>query len=301
MECAIVLGKRGFRRVHVVDSDAEPGGTMRWVASLPGLGEWRRVVNWRVVQISKLSNVELICATELDATGVREYGAEIVICATGARWASDGVSAFTHAPLVGADPTLAWVMTPEQVMLDHKRPPGERVIVYDGEGYFTAAGIAELLAREGHQVELVTCLDQVAPVCDGTLEGPMLRRRLHDVGVTMRRGVTLSTIRAGHAIANDEFDQPLELSADGVVLVTQRHSNDALYHTLSADPQSLAAEGIEALHRVGDCVAPRLLADAIFDGHRLAREIDTHDPAVALPYKRERPTLQSSTQSTEPA
>jgi dimethylamine/trimethylamine dehydrogenase len=301
MECAIVLGKRGFRRVHVVDSDVEPGGAMRWVASLPGLGEWRRVVNWRVIQISQLSNVELICETELDATTVREYGAEIVIFATGARWVSDGVSAFTHAPLAGADPALDWVMTPEQVMLDHKRPPGERVIVYDGEGYFTAAGIAELLAREGRQVELVTCLDQVAPVCDRTLEGPMLRRRLHDVGVTTRRGVTLSTIQAGRAIAHDEFDQPLELRADGVVLVTQRHSNDALYHALSADPQSLAAEGIEALHRVGDCVAPRLLADAIFDGHRLAREIDTHDPAVPLPYRRERPTVHSSTQSTEPA
>jgi hypothetical protein len=27
-----------------------------------------------------------------------------------------------------------------------------------------------------------------------------------------------------------------------------------------------------------------MIADAIFDGHRLAREIDTADPAKALPY-----------------
>jgi electron transfer flavoprotein alpha subunit len=40
---------------------------------------------------------------------------------------------------------------------------------------------------------------------------------------------------------------------------------------------------------VGDCVAPRLLAEAIFDGHRLAREIESADPDVALPYLRERP------------
>jgi len=26
---------------------------------------------------------------------------------------------------------------------------------------------------------------------------------------------------------------------------------------------------------IGDCVAPRLLADCVFDGHRLAREIDS--------------------------
>ena len=42
------------------------------------------------------------------------------------------------------------------------------------------------------------------------------------------------------------------------------------------------------MFRIGDCVAPRLLAEAIFDGHRLAREIDGADPEVALPYLRER-------------
>ena len=36
-------------------------------------------------------------------------------------------------------------------------------------------------------------------------------------------------------------------------------------------------------------MAPRLLAEAIFDGHRLAREIDSPDPEIALPYLRERP------------
>ena len=49
--------------------------------------------------------------------------------------------------------------------------------------------------------------------------------------------------------------------------------------------------GIVAVHRVGDCVAPRLIADAIFDGHHLAREIDRPDPAVAAPYLRERPLV----------
>jgi dimethylamine/trimethylamine dehydrogenase len=300
MECAIVLGKRGFRRVHIVDSQPEPGGSMRWISSLPGLGEWRRVVDWRVIQIAKLRNVELICGVDLDAAAVREYGAEIVILATGARWAQDGVNASTHAPIPGAHAGLAWVLTPEQVMVAHKRPPGERVLIYDAEGYFMAAGLAELLAGEGHKVELVTCLDQIAPMCDHTLEGPLLRRRLHDAGVTLRRGLTLTVVEPARALLRDEFDEPLELGTDGIVLVTQRRSNDALYHALAGDPEALAAEGIEAIHRVGDCVAPRLIADAIFDGHRLAREIDTDNPAVPLPYQRERAAVTSLTPSAEP-
>jgi len=66
------------------------------------------------------------------------------------------------------------------------------------------------------------------------------------------------------------------------VLVTQRVPDDRLWREL---------EGLPGLHRVGDCVAPRLIADAIFDGHRLARELESDDPAQALPYLRERPGM----------
>ena len=75
------------------------------------------------------------------------------------------------------------------------------------------------------------------------------------------------------------------------MLVTQRESIDGVYRELLADPARLEAEGIEAVYRIGDCVAPRLLADSIFEGHRLAREIDSADPAVALPFIRELPDV----------
>jgi dimethylamine/trimethylamine dehydrogenase len=77
--------------------------------------------------------------------------------------------------------------------------------------------------------------------------------------------------------------------ADAVVLVTQREPQDALYHELHADPRRLQSEGIEDVHRIGDCLAPRTIAENIFDGHRLAREIDSPDPAKPLPYIRELP------------
>jgi dimethylamine/trimethylamine dehydrogenase len=184
-------------------------------------------------------------------------------------------------------------LTPEQVMLEGKVPPGERVVVYDGEGYFTAAGLAERLAGEGFSVELVTCLDTIAPVCDETLEGPLLRQHLHDRGIGQRAGIVLTRIEPGRVAATDEFGEELELEADAVVLCTQRLSNEELYLELRADEEALRAEGVEALYRIGDCVAPRIIAEAIFDGHRLAREIDSENPAVPLPYRRERISLES--------
>jgi dimethylamine/trimethylamine dehydrogenase len=294
MECAIVLGKRGFRRVHLVDAAPEIGGVMRWVPKLPGLGEWGRFLNWRAVQLEKLKNVEVLTATELSAQGVREYGAEIVILATGARWATDGLNALTHEPIAGADAALPSILTPEQIMLEGKPVPGKRVVVYDAEGYFTAAGLAERLAGEGYDVELATCLERIAPVTDETLEGPMLRQHLHDVGIRQRAGFLASEIADGVVRGTDEFGESLELEADAVVLVTQRLSNEALYFELAQEPDALRAEGIEALYRIGDCVAPRIIAEAAFDGHRLAREIDCEDPATPLPYTRERIVLESA-------
>jgi dimethylamine/trimethylamine dehydrogenase len=292
MECAIVLGKRGFRRVHLVEADREIGGSMRWIARLPGLGEWARVVNWRRVQLDRLGNVEVITGTHLAAADVLEYGAEIVVVATGARWATDGLNGVTHESVPGADASLPHVLTPEQVMVEGKRPPGDRVLVWDGEGYFTAAGLAEKLAADGLSVELATCLERIAPYCDETLEGPMLRQHLHRVGVEQRRGFVLSGIEPGRARGADEYGEPVELEVDGVVLATQRLSDDALYHELVADELALEEAGIEAVYRIGDCVAPRIPAEAIFDGHRLACEIDSENPAIPLPYRRERLVLE---------
>ena len=48
------------------------------------------------------------------------------------------------------------------------------------------------------------------------------------------------------------------------------------------------AEGIEAVYVIGDAAAPRMIVDSIFDGHRLAREIDSPHPEMPLPFIRER-------------
>jgi dimethylamine/trimethylamine dehydrogenase len=292
LECAIVLAKRGFGRVHLVDASDEIGGCMRWIPALPGRGEWARVVQWRRIQLHRLRDrVEVLTGLRLDAPAVRAYGAEIVVVATGARWSPDGLNRVTHRPIPGAEVASAHVLTPEQVMVEGARSPGERVVVYDGEGYFMAVGLAELLAAEGRRVELVTCLGEVAPFCHETLEQSLLLERLHAAGVRMRTGVVLDELHAGGARGRDAFGEPVELESDGFVLVTQRLSDERLYLELVADEEALAAEGVEAVYRIGDCVAPQLVADCIFDGHRLAREIDAAEPALPLPYLRERPSV----------
>jgi dimethylamine/trimethylamine dehydrogenase len=294
MECAMVLGKRDMELVHLVDSGDDIGGSLQWVTKLPGLGEWGRLIDYRRVQLDRLENVSVGLGQRLTAADVLDYGAQIVVVATGAAWAGDGINGFTRSSIPGADAALSHVLTPEQVMLTGKRPPGRRVAVVDYEGYFTGTTLAELLHREGYETHYVTPHEAVAPYADQTLEGLPVRRRLNELGIAISRAAMVDRITTDGIELALDFTERRRLEVDGVVLVTQRLSDDALYRELVADPAALEREGIEAVYRIGDCVAPRLIADAIFDGHRLAREIDSPDPERPLPYLRERPLVVGS-------
>ncbi len=291
LECAIVLAERGFSRIHLVDESDGIGGHLQWMTRLPGLGEWGRLAGWRKARLDSLrKQIELIQGTRLTRDDLG-YGAEIVICATGSYWSRDGLFGATGHPIPGAAES-ALVLTPEQVMIEGKRPRGGRVVVYDCDGYVVGAAIAELLAAEGSTVTLVTPHSQVAPVCHETLEGYFVRRRLHEEGVRMVTATVITAVDDGSVTGTDEFGQVTHIEVDGVVLVTQRLPRDGLYRDLTRLPvDERRSGGVESVYRAGDCAAPRMLGDAVFDGHRLAREIDADDPLRPAPYKRERPVV----------
>ena len=297
MECAMILGKREMRRVHLVEAQNDMGGAMRWISQLPGLGEWARVTNYRTIQIDKLKNVEFIPGTELDASGVAEYGAEIVVIATGGYWNPDGLNSGTHDVIPGADASLPHVLTPEQVMAEGKEVPGDRVLVIDNDGYFMGVSLAEKLALDGKQVTLMTHLGEIAPYMHFTLEAPNQHRKLHKLKVEivvhhLPTRIEPGAVSAVHVFDEDEQEHTWE--ADSVVLVTGRRSNEALYRQLKDEIglDALRSEGVTSLYRIGDCVAPRLIADVVFDGHRLAREIDSENPEEPLPFIRERAVIE---------
>jgi dimethylamine/trimethylamine dehydrogenase len=290
MECAVVLGKRGFTSVHLVEAEPEIGGRLRWARRLPTLGDWGRIIDWRTVQLARLPGVEVITGHRLTRTDVLEYGADLVVIATGSVWRGDGAQPGYPDAMPGADPGLPRVLTPEQACAG-KRPPGPRVVVYDADGYYVAPGVAEMLAADGYEVTVVTTFDVLSPVSDQTLEGDMLRAHLCRAGVSARHATTITGISAASVTGHDRHGEVWSAACDGVVLVTQQASQDALYHELASDETALAAAGISGVYRIGDAVAPRMISEAIFDGHRLAREIDGKDPAVPAPYRRERADL----------
>lgn len=291
LECALVLAQRGFDQVHLAEAREELGGHVRWVAEMPGMSTWRRVIDDRIHALSKQKTVKILKHTPLHAHEILEYGAQIIIFATGSRWSGDGWNRIDRTAIRGADADRENILTPDQIMLEHKAVAGNSVLVYDCEGYFMGSTIAEKLARDGYKVLLLTPFAGPGPTMDFTGENLFQVPLLHRLGVDVLAGHFVREIKDSSVIgfAGLEPSEPIEWPIDSVVLVTSRVPNDENYRELMSEPERLARHGIESLYRVGDCYAPRLLAaDAIFDGHRLAREIDSHNPAEPLPYLRER-------------
>ena len=302
MECAMVLGKREMSAVHLVDGDRRSAAVSTGSLS-SAIPTARRTSSAapRADSVSgsgssitaRSSSTSSKCRgpsnSTLSVKDVLEYGAEIVIVATGCHFASDGLNAATHAPIEGADASLDWQLTPDEVVTGTKQI-GKRVLVLENEAYYMGVSIAQKLAGEGHEVTLVTQAGDIADYMHYTLEAPMLHRDLHRLGVDIHTYTMLEKIEPGAVHAYNVWNpaHKHEFEVDTVVLCTARLSNDELYRELKADQDRLKAEGIEALYVIGDASAPRMIVDSVFDGHRLAREIDSPNPAMPLPFIRER-------------
>jgi dimethylamine/trimethylamine dehydrogenase len=150
------------------------------------------------------------------------------------------------------------------------------------------ASMAERLAEQGKQVSHVTFHVQNAPGMFQTGEGTHMYRRLHKLGVQMYPNHVVTNVKRGAIVGIHSYsDEIVAWPADSVVFVTERFSDVGLYRDLVDQPERLLDAGIKRVLRIGECLEPRVLADVIFDGHRLGREIDSPDPSRPLEFIRE--------------
>jgi dimethylamine/trimethylamine dehydrogenase len=280
LECARVLGQRGYT-VHLVEAQAELGGRVTREARLPGLAAWARVRDYRLGQLLKLSNVEILRASPVTAAHVLEFGARRVVLATGARWRRDGVGR-THAlpvPGFGHESSL----TPDDVM--NGRYPAGPTLVFDDDHYYMGGIVAEKLRREGLDVILVTPAERVSAWTVNTLEQHAIQRHLLELGVRIMTNTHVAAFSSAEATLECVYTgRRSGLAAASVVTVTSREADDQLAAALAASPQALGAAGIASVVSIGDCLAPSTIAAAVYAGHRYAREFDQPD---TVGFKRE--------------
>jgi dimethylamine/trimethylamine dehydrogenase len=280
LECATSLGARGYN-VTLLDARREPGGRVIRESALPGLSEWRRVAEWRLTRLAKMSNVGLYPSSPMTAAEILETGIPHVILATGATFRRDGSGRSQPHPIPGYDQNN--VFTPDDIIDGNL--PTSRVVLYDDDHFYMGGVLAETLAQNGCDVTLVTPAPLVSYWTQYTLEQEKIQERLMRLGVklfpqTLLTEIKHETVSLTHSVSGKTTALPRE----AVVLVTDRISNDSLYYEL----QPALAEGrLNSLRLIGDAEAPNIIAQAVFSGHLAAREFD-EEVVEGTPFKIER-------------
>ncbi len=275
LEAAVWLGRRGYA-VTLAEARNELGGRVaRESATLPGLGEWAHVRDWRLAQLKQLPDVQVLLDSTVDAAQILEFEADRVALATGATWRQDGRGRAHDKPIPGWQD--AHVFTPDDVM-DGVLPQGP-VLIYDDDHYYMGGVVAEKLRSAGLEVLLVTPSGRVSSWAKWSDEQSRIQARLIELGVRSETDSIIASLGAGRAeLACVHTRRTRDVEMASVVMVTSREPNDALYHEL--------CERID-IERVGDCSAPGTIATAVFAGHRYAREMDADQDL----FRRDRPRV----------
>jgi dimethylamine/trimethylamine dehydrogenase len=275
LEAGRALGQRGYQ-VTIADKAGEAGGRVARECRLPGLAAWSRVRDWRLLQIGKMPNVNLYLNSALDADQALEFGADHILCATGASWRRDGMGHHQRRPLeITAD-----VLTPDDLM-EGKRPTGRNVVLFDDDHYYMASVLAELLVKEGFSVSFITPSSVASAYSVNTMEQALIQRRLLDIGVTIVPNEYLLTVTPSGLASTCIYTGRERLHpADHVVLVTSRKPDDALYRELKSRNAQVWA--------IADAWAPATIAHAVHAGRRYAEEFGLPPrDFTQVPFRRE--------------
>jgi dimethylamine/trimethylamine dehydrogenase len=289
LECALALGQRGYR-VILAETLAELGGRVSRESRLPGLAEWGRVRDYRVLMLEKLAETTIYCGNPLGANEIIEFSAEDqfgyshVLLATGSTWRRDGMGRRHREPIPGLEKIP--VFTPDDIM-DGVSVKG-RVVIFDDDHYYMGGILAEKLRREGHEVLLVTPAPDISTWTHNTLEQHIIQKKLLELGVELAPQTDLVAVHAGMVELSCVFtDRRTEKACDSLLLVTERIPNEELFEALEADQERLTSAGIKTLRCIGDCLAPGTIAAAVYSGHLAARELES-EPQEEVPFLRER-------------
>ena len=292
LEASLSLGRRGYT-VMLAEATRELGGRLVNESALPGLSTWIRVRDYRVQRLEEMSNVEIFRESELTAENVLDVGAQHVVVATGSRWRRNGLGTLGEEPLVL--PENNGLLTPDDIYAGAEL--GDHVVIYDDEHYAVGGALAERFLTEGRRVTYVTPEAMISAWTRMTDEQFFIQKRLLELGLEPLLDHALAGVESGQAIFSCVYTgQKTRLGFGSLVLVTGREPVAGLYDDLQADPAALEAAGILSVTRIGDCLAPSMIADAVYAGHRYARELDDAKPNQ--PLRRERPLISPSTAST---
>lgn len=281
LEAARVSAERGHD-VVVFEAANNPGGQIRLTAQSERRREMISIIDWRMSQCEKLG-VAFHFNTWADAETVQAERPDAVIVATGG---------LPHTEVLTHGNELV-VSTWDIISGDVK--PGTNVLIYDDAGDHAALQAAEIIAKTGAKVEIMTPDRAFSPEVMAMNLVPYMRS-LQKLDTTFTVTYRLNAVeRRGNQlvahVGSDYGGVEKQRLFDQIIVNHGTLPLDELYFELKPESsnegevshdQLLAgqgqtvvrnADGRFQLFRIGDAVAARNTHAAIYDGLRIAKDI----------------------------
>ncbi|MBC2656788.1 FAD-dependent oxidoreductase [Pseudomonas sp. MSSRFD41] len=249
MKAAAVAAQRGHQ-VTLYEAGSQLGGQVLLAQLLPRRSEFGGA-STNLQREMQLAGVEVVRNTRVDRALVEREQPDHVIIATGARPYWPPFERAGELQVVDA-----WQVLRDEVQL------GRSVVVADWRCDWIGPGIAERLLRAGHQVQLAVngthCGESLPLYVRDQLAGELHKLGLPIIPYARLYGCDDNTVYLQHTASGEPM---LLENVDSLVLCQGHQPVDDLGEQL---------KGLVAFQRIGDCLAPRTVEEAIHEGLKVA-------------------------------
>jgi len=254
MWAAKTAAMRGHQ-VTLYEKENALGGQVAIAMKGAGREEFGAIIRNERNQLLRLK-VPMVFGREVNAEFVLSQAPDAVIAATGSRPKKNPVPG-AHGPRI----YNVWQV------LKGEADIGEKVLFIDYDGHHQATATAEYLAQTGKKVHMVTPALYVGAELGPSQDLYQARQRLLQKGATFTSDCAVIEIRGltVHGV-NVYSNEPMVFSEhDTVITAMGNEADDSLY---------LALKGrVAELYRIGDCVAPRKVDMAIYEGYTAGKSV----------------------------
>ena len=252
MKAAAVAAQRGHQ-VTLYEAASQLGGQVLLAQLLPRRSEFGGA-STNLQREMTLAGVRVVRNTRVDRALVEREQPDLVIIASGARPYWPEFERGGELQVVDA-----WQVLRDEVQL------GRSVVVADWRCDWIGPGIAERLVRAGHQVQLAVngthCGESLPLYVRDQLAGELHKLAIPIIPYARLYGCDDSTVYLQHTASGEPM---LLENVDSLVLCQGHQSVDDLGEQL---------KGLVEFRRIGDCLAPRTVEEAIYEGLKVAWEL----------------------------
>jgi len=247
LKAAEIAAQRGHK-VTLLERAAELGGQILLASRLPGRDEIAEATSHLTRRVRSLG-VEVRLSTEATPDRIRELAPDVVVVATGSSPLPPALRGNDRIKVVNA---VDVITRAAQV--------GQNVVVFDGgESHWKFCGTAEMVARDGKNVTLVTPRLFAGFDLPPTAV-PLYYERMAEYGATIITHSVVTRVQADGVVVLDVFAHKEQLltGVDTLVWAGDNRAAGELFQAL----RGVVGE----IYPVGDCVAPRKIDAAIREG-----------------------------------